>query len=218
MNDGDTLFPQNSYCMRCERGLSAFDTRHRFVTSLLYDLPVGKGKAWNISNGFADTFIGGWQLGTIVTASTGFPLTVVSGRDQSNTGAGFDRPIYNSGTDANLSNRDPQRWYNPAAFVLQPFGTFGNVGRNTLISPSLLGVDFSALKNFRIPGTENHTLQFRFEAFNLPNHPNWGNPDTNAGQIQRDSAGNITNAGSYGVIGGTRTNMRNLQFALKYIF
>lgn len=218
VNDGDTLFPQNSYCMRCERGLSAFDTRHRFVTSLLYDLPVGKGKAWNIENGFADTIIGGWQLGTIVTASTGFPLTVVSGRDQSNTGAGFDRPMYNSGTDPNLSNRDPQRWYNPAAFVLQPFGTFGNVGRNTLISPSILGIDFSALKNFRIPGAENHTLQFRFEAFNLPNHPNWGNPDTNAGQIQRDSAGNITNAGSYGVIGGTRTNMRNLQFALKYIF
>ena len=90
------------------------------------------------------------------------------------------------------------------------------MGRNTLISPSIFGWDFSTLKNFQI--RESHTLQFRFEAFNIPNHPNWGNPDTNAGQIQRDSTGNITNAGNFGVIGGTRGNMRNLQIALKYIF
>jgi hypothetical protein len=217
VNDGDTLFPQNSYCMRCERGLSSFDTRHRAVTSILYDLPVGKGKAWDISNRFANAVIGGWQLGSIITMSTGFPLTVVSGRDQSNTGAGFDRPLYNAGTNPNLSNPDPTRWFNPEAYVLQPFGTFGNVGRNTLISPSIFGMDFSTLKNFNMP-VEGHTLQFRFEAFNLPNHPNWGNPDTNAGQIVRNAAGQITNAGSFGVLTGTRTNMRQLQFALKYIF
>ena len=217
VNDGDTLFPQNSYCMRCERGLSSFDTRHRAVTSILYDLPVGKGKAWDISNRFANAVIGGWQVGSIITMSTGFPLTVTSGRDQSNTGAGFDRPMYNSGVNANLSNPDPTRWFNPEAYTLQAFGTFGNVGRNTLISPSIFGMDFSTLKNFNMP-VEGHTLQFRFEAFNLPNHPNWGNPDTNAGQIVRNSAGQITNAGNFGVLTGTRTNMRQLQFALKYIF
>ncbi|MCX6594649.1 MAG: TonB-dependent receptor [Acidobacteria bacterium] len=217
VNDGDTLFPQNSYCMRCERGLSTFDTRHRAVTSILYDLPVGKGKAWNISNSFANAVIGGWQLGSIITMSTGFPLTVTSGRDQSNTGAGFDRPTYNAGVNPNLDNRDPTRWFNPAAYTLQTFGTFGNVGRNTLISPSIFGMDFSTLKNFKMP-VEGHTLQFRFEAFNLPNHPNWGNPDTNAGQIVRNTAGQITNASNYGVLTGTRTNMRQLQFALKYIF
>ena len=80
----------------------------------------------------------------------------------------------------------------------------------------VVAVDFSTLKDFRI--RESHMLQVRFEAFNLPNHPNWGNPDTNVGQIQRDAAGNITNPGNFGVIGGTRVNMRNLQFALKYIF
>jgi hypothetical protein len=205
VNDGDTLFPQNSYCMRCERGLSTFDTRHRFVTSVLYDLPFGKGRAMNIDNAVLNAVAGGWQIGSIVTVSTGFPLTVTSGRDQSNTGAGFDRPNYNAGIDPNLSNHDPARWYNLAAYTVQPFGTFGNVGRNTLISPSILSWDFSTLKNFRI--AESHQLQFRFEAFNFPNHPNWGNPNTNAG----DTAG-------FGVIGGTRTNMRNLQLALKYIF
>ncbi|MFN7920267.1 MAG: carboxypeptidase-like regulatory domain-containing protein [Bryobacteraceae bacterium] len=216
VNDGDTLFPQNSYCMRCERGYSSFDTRHRAVTSVLYDLPVGKGRQFSISNPVANAVVGGWQLGSIFTLSTGFPLTVVSGSDRSNTGAGFDRPNYISGVDPNLSNHDPQRWYNPAAYIVQPFGTFGNVGRNTLISPSIFAWDFSTLKDFAI--SENHKIQFRFEAFNIPNHPNWGNPDTNVGQIQRDAAGNITNPQNFGVIGGTRTNMRQLQFALKYIF
>jgi hypothetical protein len=217
VNDGDTLFPQNSYCMRCERGYSSFDTRHRAVTSILYDLPLGKGRQMDISNPVLNAVAGGWQVGSILTLSTGFPLTVVSGSDRSNTGAGFDRPNYNTGVDPNLDNHDPQRWFNPAAYTVQAFGTFGNVGRNTLVSPSIFGWDFSTLKNFQL--RESHTLQFRFEAFNLPNHPNWGNPDTNAGQIARDAAGNITNGGgNFGVIGGTRTNMRNLQVALKYIF
>jgi hypothetical protein len=79
------------------------------------------------------------------------------------------------------------------------------------------GETLSTLKNFNMPA-EGHTLQFRFEAFNLPNHTNWGNPDANAGQIVRNAAGQITNAGSFGVLTGTRTNMRQLQFALKYIF
>jgi hypothetical protein len=218
VNDGDTLFPQNSYCMRCERGLSTFDTRHRFVTSILYDVPIGKGRAMEITNPVLNAIAGGWQLGSIVTLSTGFPLTVTSGSDISNTGAGFDRPNTVLGQDPYVSNPDPQLWYNPAAYIVQPVGTFGNVGRNTLISPSIFAWDFSTLKNFQMGYSEGHYLQFRFEAFNLPNHPNWGNPNTNAGQIQRNAAGVITNSNNFGVIGGTRTNMRQLQFALKYVF
>ena len=214
-NDGDTLFPQNSYCQRCERGYSSFDTRHRGVTSILYDLPVGKGRRMEISNSVANALVGGWQMGSIVTLSTGFPITVTSGSDRSNTGAGFDRPNYNSGVNPNLSDHDPTLWYDPAAYTVQALGTFGNVGRNTLISPSIFNWDFSTLKDFQF--SESHKLQFRFEAFNVSNHPNWGNPNTNAGQIVRNAAGVITNNG-FGVIGGTRTNMRNLQFALKYIF
>ncbi|MBI2686893.1 MAG: TonB-dependent receptor [Acidobacteria bacterium] len=218
VNGGDTLFPQNSYCMRCERALSTFDTRHRMTTSVLYDLPVGRGRKFEIANSFANAIIGGWQVGSIVTVSTGFPMTVGSGSDRSNTGSGNDRPNYISGVDPNLANHDPQRWFNPAAFIVQPLGTFGNVGRNTLISPSIFNWDFSTLKNFNLGFAEGHQMQFRFEAFNIPNHPNWGNPDANAGQIQRDAAGNITNPGNFGVITGTRGNMRNLQLALKYIF
>ncbi len=202
---GDTLFPQNSYCRACEYGRSSHDVRHRFVTSALWDLPFGKGRKFAIDNRALDLVAGGWQLGGIVTLQTGFPMTVTNGNDNSNTGGFFDRPD-STGVNASLARgeQDPQRFFNTAAFAQSPRGTFGNVGRNTLNSPGIIQVDFSTLKDFVI--TEKHRLQFRFEAFNFPNHPNWGNPDTN---IASSTFGRIT---------GTRNNMRNLQFALKYIF
>ena len=202
---GDVLFPQNSGCRQCERGLSGFNTEHRFVTSLLYDLPVGKGKKFNVSNGFADAVIGGWQIGSIITVQSGFPLTVVNGRDRSNTGAFFDRPNA-TGQNPQVSSVTTENAFNTAAFIEQAAGTYGNVGRNTLIGPSFVRWDFSSLKNFRMPYKEGHNLQFRFEAFNFPNHPNWGNPDAN---IQ---------SGNFGKIRGTRGDMRNLQLALRYTF
>src|SRR5262249_10296677 len=126
-------------------------------------------------------------------------------KDQSNTGAGFDRPNA-TGQDPVLpaDQRNTDRWFNTDAFKLQPFGTFGNVGRNTLISPGLIQWDFSVHKEFRIE--ERHAVQFWFEAFNLPNHPNWANPGANLSMS------------NFGKISSTRTNMRELQFALKYMF
>jgi hypothetical protein len=204
-HDGDTLFPQNSYCRSCERALSSFHTAHRYVGSILYELPVGKGRALDVQNGFLNAVVGGWQLGSILAIQTGFPFTVVSGSDRSNTGAGFDRPNA-TGQDPNLpgDQRSTARFFNTDAFVLQPFATHGNVGRNTMIGPSIFNWDASAHKNFNF--TERHYLQFRAEAFNAANHPNWGNPN-----------GNVQSPG-FGVIGGTRTNMRQMQLALKFVF
>ncbi len=205
-HDGDTLFPQNSYNIAAERGLSSFHVGHRLTTSTLYELPFGKGKRFmDTGNAVLNQLVGGWQLGSIITLQTGFPITVTSGRDQSNTGAGFDRP---NATGAEVAlprgQQNPQKFFNTDAFGLQPFGTFGNTGRNTLIGPGMINWDFSTLKNFRI--AEGHELQFRFEGFNFANHPNWGNPNTSR-----------LNSG-FGTISGTRVNMRELQFGLKYIF
>jgi len=205
-HDGDTLFPQNSYNIAAERALSSFHVGHRLTTSALYELPFGKGKRFmDGGNAVLNQLVGGWQVGSIITLQTGFPITVTSGRDQSNTGAGFDRP---NATGAEVAlprgQQNPQRFFNTDAFALQPFGAFGNTGRNTLIGPGLINWDFSILKNFRI--AEGHELQFRFEGFNFANHPNWAPPNTS-----RTSAG-------FGQIAGTRVNMRELQFGLKYIF
>ena len=205
VHDTDTLFPQNSYNLQAERGRSSFDVAHRAVTSVLYDLPVGKGRRFLNGDGLADKIAGGWELGSIFTIQTGFPETVVTGSDRSNTGAGYDRPNA-TGQPASLprGERNVERWFNTDAFVTQPLGTHGNVGRNTVTLPGLIQLDFSVHKQFQI--VENQALQFRFEAFNLLNHPNWGKPD-----ITRTSP-------AFGKIRSTRTNMREIQVALKYMF
>lgn len=203
---GDTLFPQNSYCRECERARSSHDTRQRAVTSVLWDLPFGKGRQMNIDNPVANAVAGGWQLSTIFTLQSGFPITVTNGQDASNTGAFFDRPNA-TGQDPDLprGQQDPTRFFNTAAFVRNANGTHGNVGRNTLNSPGIIGWDFSMLKNFNLK-SEQRYLQLRFEWFNFPNHPNWGNPNTNV------------SAGNFGQLTGTRTNMRQLQLGLKLNF
>jgi hypothetical protein len=194
----------NSYCRFCERALSAFDVRHRFVTSVLYDIPAGKGKGWNIQNGFANAVIGGWQVGSIITIQSGYPLNLSQGGDPSNTGHTFDRPNATGVSPFDGWDKTTASWWNPAAFSRAADGLHGNLGRNRAETPGLVSWDFSMLKDFNI--TEIHRLQFRFEAFNFPNHPAWGNPD------------NSIVSTNFGRITGTRSNMRNLQFALKYVF
>ena len=91
MLNGDTLFPQNSFCLDCEWGLSVFDVRHRFVSSILYELPFGDGKPF-LQTGVGGAILGGWQISTIISKSSGFPRTAYVGTDRSNTGGGQDRP------------------------------------------------------------------------------------------------------------------------------
>lgn len=203
---GDTLFPQNSYCRSCERALSSHDTRHRYVASALWDLPFGRGRKFGIDNAALNMIAGGWQIGSILTLQTGYPITVTNGQDASNTGALFDRPN-STGSNAALARgeQDPRRFFDTSAFFVNAPGTHGNVGRNTLTGPGTISWDFSMLKDFNF--NERHKLQLRFEAFNFPNHPNWANPNTN---ITSNTFGQITSIRT-----GT---MRNLQMALKYLF
>lgn len=217
-HDGDTLFPQNSYDLAAERALSSFHTSHRAVNSVLYQLPIGKGQRFMDVGGVANVLLGGWEFGTLLNIQTGFPLTITSGRDVSNTGAGFDRPNNVAGQVATLDRdaRTINRWFNTDAFVIQPFGTHGNVGRNTIMSPGIIQWDASLLKSFRFAESKN--LQFRFEAFNAANHPNWGNPGTGQPkEIRADGTVVAANA-NFGKITGMRGAMRQLQFGLKLIF
>ena len=203
----DPLKPQDGTCVSCERGRSIFDTRHRVVTSVLYALPVGKGRKY-LTHGIASSLIGGWELSGIWTVSTGFPLSILSGKDQSNTGHGYDKPnaVPGESIDLDSSQRSTGRWFNTNAVVLQPLGTYGNLGRNIATGPGIFNVDFSTLKNFNF--SERKYLQFRFEAFNVLNHPNFGDPSTGL------------SAGGFGTINSTRGGiaMRQLQFSLKVVF
>jgi len=217
----DTLFPQNSYCIACERGLSSFNVPLRWLTSVLYDVPVGKGKPLNITNGFADAIVGGWEVGGTVITQNGVPVTItIGGVDNSITQNGYDRPNA-TGVSPTSGSQTTAGWYNRAAYVEAPLGTYGNVGRDTVASPPMFGFDADLHKSWKMPYSERHQLQLRFEAFNVLNHPNWGGPNGNilAGAAIPGQPANAPHAG-FGVISGLLQNtaMRQLQVAMKYTF
>jgi Carboxypeptidase regulatory-like domain len=216
----DTLFPQNSYCIRCERGPSSFDTRHRLVVSPLYELPIGKGKPLNINNSVANGIIGGWQVGGIFSLQSGVPQNITVSGDNSNTQSGYDRPD-STGISSSLSNPTPNGWYNPLAFKVAAAGQFGNVGRDTALAPGIFSINAELHKNFRMPYREGHQVQFRAEAFNVLNHPNFGGPNGNilAGAAVAGAPANTPHQG-FGVINTLATGipMRQIQLGLKYTF
>jgi hypothetical protein len=181
-----------------------FDVRHRIVSSILYELPFGDGKPF-LQSGIGGAILGGWQLSTIITKSSGFPRTAYVGTDRSNTGGGQDRPNV-TGQDPILSGgqQSVNRWFNTDAFALQPMGTWGTAGRNTFFGPGITNVDASIIRNFRLLRTR--TLQLRFEAFNAFNNPIWNDPNTT-----------LTNP-LYGTINTTRKPMRELQLGVKFVF
>jgi hypothetical protein len=219
----EQLKPQNGTCGNCEWGRSLFDTRHRMVTSFLYELPVGPGHKYLSQGGVTNAIFGGWELGGIMRASTGFPLTVTSGVDRSRTAHGYDRPNAVSGIDPSLpaDQRSAAEWFNVSAFQMNALGTFGDLGRNTITGPGVFVIDFSAIKNFRFA---NKNLQFRLEAFNLTNRPNFGDPNTSMSQSNWNATGNnsipTVGGGSFGTITETRGTvpMRQLQLGLKVVF
>jgi len=217
----DTLFPQNSYCIRCERGLSSFDNRNRLVIGPVYDLPVGKGKPLNINNRVADAFVGGWQVSSGFTWQSGLPETItIGGVDNSITQSTYDRPSA-TGVAPAIPNPSPRGWFNPAAFVEAPAGQFGNVGRDTATAPGIFNVSAAVHKNFVMPYNEHHHVQFRAEAFNATNHPNWGGPNGNilAGAPFPGAPANAAHQG-FGTITTLAFGnpMRQLQLGLKYTF
>jgi hypothetical protein len=120
---------------------------------------------------------------------------------QANTGT-FTRPNRLCNGNLSGSQRTLQHWYDTSCFVSPPQYSFGNTGRNILIGPSLKTLDFSLDKNFQI--LEKLGMQFRVEAFNLANHPNFGIPGT--------SIGSATQATVTSVI----TNAREIQFAVRF--
>jgi hypothetical protein len=200
---GDTDFPQNTYDLRGERGLSNFNQTHRLVTSLLWEPPFGAGKTW-ATGGVGNAVAGNWQLSSIFTVGTGLPYTIFDGVDQANIGWTPQHVNYASAPVNPATGQSPQHWFNTAAFFQPPLYTFGNFGRNNMIGPAFFSWDFAAEK--MIPVVERQRLQFRFEAFNLPNHPNFSIPNA------------TLPSAAFGTITSTAVAMRQLQLSLKYVF
>jgi Carboxypeptidase regulatory-like domain/TonB dependent receptor len=207
---GDDFTPQDPHCRRCERGPAGFNVPKRFVASILYTLPFGKGQRFLNRGGIVNQVVGGWQFSTITTVQDGTSITTRSW-DSAGQAIVPDGNRLNcvAGAAQVADNPTPDRYFVPAAFSNTLAGQFGTCGRNNLIAPGQWNIDFSTLKDFRI--NEKHAVQFRMEMFNAPNHPAWGRPNAQWGSA------NAAPAVLFGRI-RTTSQLRQIQFALKYYF
>jgi hypothetical protein len=188
--------------LKGERGNSSFDRRHVYSLSFVYDLPKFSASNWAMRN-----IIGGWGMAGICRASTGGPFTVLTDMDNNLDGFWTDRPNQVGDPLAvDRSSRDAmiEHWFNKEAFIENPIGQPGNVGRNSLYGPNSWGVDFSVLREFPISDKYGR-FQFRAEFFNLFNNVNLDCPNTS---LQSDRFGTLTCAGAARVV----------QFGLKYLW
>jgi len=187
---------------RLNYGLSDQHTAQRFVLSGLMELPFGEGKRY-VTSGPAAAILGGWALSGITTLSSGLPYTVTLNFDNANVGS-TNWP--NRIASGNLANPTIDRYIDPAAFVFPAQYTIGNGGRNTLTGPGTVSTDLSVQRNFRLPLGEGSRLEFRAEAFNLFNTPQFGNPNAALGNP------------AFGTIGGTARSNRQMQLGLRLLF
>jgi hypothetical protein len=200
--------PQDSYNLRAERGLASFNNELRWVNTAVWDLPFGSGRRL-LARVPAARILGNWQVAGIVTAQTGFPFTINLSGDTAGIGGGAGGILIRAnpvpGQDAELlaSQRSAQRWFNTGAFVAPPAYTLGTLGRNTLIGPGLFNTDVTLSRHWSI--AERFRLDFRAEAFNLLNTPNY------------NQLGRILNSATFGQA-LNELSPRQLQFAAKVSF
>ena len=206
-------------------GLSQLNLNDTFTASILYDLPLGKGKRFGSNwGGVANTVLGHWQVNLIERAESGFPLFVV---DSANIGPTTTPGPGNTGTYLNYNffsfNRPdlvgdpngphclPNTVFNTCAFGHAPAGELGTAPRAPVYGPRFVNTDFSIMKDF--PFHESMNLQFRAEFFNLLNHPQFY-----MGGIGDTGLQDMNTPSSFGVINQQLNNPRLIQFALRLNF
>lgn len=180
---------QNVLNPSAEYGRSDFDIRNNFTATSVYRTS---------SSHFV---LRDWQASGTILAYSGQPFTVkVSGTQDL---AQATRP--NQSCTGVLSNRTINQWFNPGCFSLPPTGTFGDTGRNTLSAPGSVTLNLALARVFSL--SEYGHLEFRWEAFNALNHPNFGSPSATIGS-----------SSTAGVINSTTGNSRLMQFGARYEF
>lgn len=199
---------QDVWNRRLDRAVGDQDVAQRLATSFNTSLPFGKKGKWGKNwSRFVDGFLGGWQANGILIFQSGIPLPI-STTNTSYSGNSALRPN-NNGQSARLEGGASSRmdkFFKTEVFSAPALYTFGTVGRNLpdVRGPGVNNLDFSIFKN--IPFAEGRFFQFRAEAFNVTNTPEFNNPDTG---LQSATFGKITSQ---------RNIPRQIQFGLKIIF
>ncbi len=201
------------------KGLADYHAEHNLVMNFVWELPRIGG------DGLAGVLTSGWQLSGLLRMRSGSPVTPMLQTNRSRSlwspslgpGTGPDRPSYAPGRgpgDAVTGN--PNQWFDPTAFALQPAGTFGNVGRNELIGPDLRTVDMAVSRAFETPVLGSRSrLDLRLEVFNVFNRTNFGTPSLIA---FAGSADNELPLASFGRIRTTTTSSRQIQLGVRWTY
>jgi len=206
--------PQNIHDLAAEKGPSSFDVKLNNVTSVVYQLPFGKGRQYGANmNRAEDAFLGGWEINSINTAHTGQPLDVsysatgnniVSSLSNDYRGEPYVRPNVTGSATSQSRSAMLNTYFAGYTFSTPPANApFGDLGRNSFRAPNFDQWDTSVDKTFQV--CECAKLQFRAEFFNILNHTNFGIPNTS-----------ISSA-AFGTIRTTFPS-RQVQFALKLLF
>jgi hypothetical protein len=185
-----------------ERDYSTGDIPHIFVSSIVWDLPAGAGRAKQV-NGLVGAIVNDWTMTAIVTMQSGTPVAVTQTNQNLPFGFGTQRPNQVSDPTLPADQRTASQWFNPAAFIAAPVFTLGSASRNPVRGPSYRNVDFALMR--RVPVGQSRAVEVRAEVFNLLNTPNLGIPNA------------IVGASNFGSI-TTALDPRVVQMALKFLF
>jgi hypothetical protein len=222
-----------------------FDQTQMLSTNYLFDFPDFASKSPHLSNVVGRSVLNGWQFSGITAISSGAPINSTSGTgalysistgtgtiggaqlNREVTGSEDVPPRYVFTCNPYSGGGSSQAFFNASCFAPAPKGSVGmDSGWNRLRGPGYNNWDMSIFKKFQVGKDESRFLQLRLEAFNAPNHTEWGSVNLNA---VFNTAGQITNlptalGGSggrfgFGALNGVRGNsQRILQIAAKLYF
>jgi Carboxypeptidase regulatory-like domain len=218
---GDANYPQNVACLSCEKASSLQDIRQSFAMDTVYRLPFGRGQRYLNAGRFTNALLGDWQFSAIAGARTGDAVNIVVSRAEATIPDGnalaqgitvVTRPNLNPGVSLTPAGGSTiQNWINRLAFSAPANGTFGNLGRNIMRGPNHWQADVALVKKF--PINERFSLDFRAEAFNLFNHPQLGDPNSN---FSSPSFGSITTTVNNSATGNGTPRRCEFSFRLNY--
>ena len=201
--------PQPEY-FALNKGQAANNTPHLVNTSVVYELPFGKGKKYLQSGGFLSKLAGGWQVNSFISLRSGSPYSVTAANASLNAGVGTNQQADQvkakvetlGGVGSNSA------YFDVTAFRPVTAVRFGNSGFNALRGPDIANMDASLFRTFRFK--ERMSLQLRIEALNATNTPHFANPASNASNLQLNADGTVRNLNGFGVI--TSTNRTGRQY------
>ncbi len=195
--------PRDPFNHELDYGPLSYDLTHNWVTDFIWQPMHGR----KFSNRLLGTLASGWGLTSIVTVHSGYPLSLVSGRDNSFTGIGSDTPDQIGPWQlpgGRSKGQQIQEWFNTKAFVPNAVGTFGTLGEDALRDPGYFDLDGAVLRDF-VP-REGYRLQFRTSFYNMFNHASLGAP-----------VNNLTSP-TFGRILSTASTPREIEFSLSLSF